>query len=159
LSSTLAASLTWITVSGEDAPDLLRSSPIAMRTIDRAKLAAAVGPVWMLMLIPLALIIARDAWAGGWAVCGVAVASLAAALVGLWRRTPGSRRDFVRRRAKGSIVAGMGQAVMTMGITATIWLGATGFIWLAIIPAMISAAILGALYKPAPSIDEAEVRP
>lgn len=151
LSSTLAASLIWITVSAEDAPDLLASAPVPAGMIDRAKLAAAVGPVLALMTIPLALLLARDTWAGGWAVGGVLAASLCAALVGLWRRTPGSRRDFVRRRNKGSVVAGLGQAVMTMGISGTVWLGATGLPLMAIIPGIITAAILGALYKPAPS--------
>jgi ABC-2 type transport system permease protein len=152
LSSTLAASLIWITVSAEDAPDLLISAPVRASVIDRAKLVAAVGPVWTLMAIPLVLVAARDPWAGGWAIGGVAAASLCAALVGLWRRVPGSRREFARRRGKGGVIAGLGQAFMTMGIATTVWLGATGLPWMAILPAIITAAVLGALYKPAPSL-------
>src|SRR5690606_21391438 len=103
LSSAIAGSLVWITVSAEDAPDLIASAPAPARHIDRAKLTAAILPVWALMAIPLAALLAREAYAGVWALGGVAAASTSSSLIGLWRRTPGSRRDFVRRRQGGSL--------------------------------------------------------
>ena len=151
LASMLAGSLIWITVSAEDAPDLLISAPVSTRTIDRAKLIAAIAPVLLLMTIPLVVLIVRDAWAGAWATGGVICAAFSAALIGLWRRNPGARRDFVRRRAKASVLVGMGQAIVTLGITGTVGLGAYGYPWLAILPAILAAALLGALYKPTPS--------
>ena len=151
LASMLAGSLIWITVSAEDAPDLLISAPVSNPTIDRAKLIAAVAPVLLLMVIPLIALLTRDAWAGAWATAGVICAAFAAALIGLWRRTPGARRDFVRRRAKASVLVGMGQAIVTLGITGTVGLGAYGLPWLAILPAILAAALLGALYKPTPA--------
>ncbi len=45
----------------------------------------------------------------------------------------------------------MGQAIVTLGITGTVGLGAYGYPWLAILPAILAAALLGALYKPTPS--------
>jgi len=150
LASMLAGSLIWITVSAEDAPDLLVSAPVSPRMVDRAKLTAAIGPVLLLMTIPLIALLARDLWAGAWATAGVVSASFAAALIGLWRRNPGSRRDFVRRRAKASVLVGLGQAIVTLGITGAVGLGAYGLPWLAIIPAILAAALLGALYKPTP---------
>jgi ABC-2 type transport system permease protein len=155
LSSALAGSLVWITVSAEDAPDLLASAPIRPKAIDRAKLIAAVSPVLAIMTIPVAILLWRDTWAGGWTAAGVLCASSSAALIGLWRRVPGSRRDFVRRRAKGSLMSGMGQAVVALGIAGTAGLGAFGLPWLAVIPAILAAAILGVLYKPTPSIANA----
>lgn len=151
LASMLAGSLIWITVSAEDAPDLLASAPVSPRMVDRAKLTAAITPVLLLMVIPLAALLARDLWAGAWATAGVTCAAFAAALIGLWRRNPGSRRDFVRRRAKASVLVGLGQAIVTLGITGTVGLGAYGYPWLAIIPAILAMALLGALYKPTPS--------
>lgn len=150
IASTLAASLTWITVSAEDAPDLLASSPVPARLIDRAKILAAVLPVLALMAIPLLVIWSRDAWAAAWATGGVLVAALCASLIGLWRRVSGARRDFVRRRARGSIMAGLGQGVVTLGITSSVALGAYGWPLLAILPAIVWLAILGVLRKPAP---------
>jgi len=151
LASMLAGSLTWITVSAEDAPDLLASAPIPPRLIDRAKLTASIGPVLILMTLPLLALLYRDPWAGVWATAGVLSAAFSAALIGLWRRNPGSRRDFVRRRAKASTLVALGQSFVTLGISATVGLGAYGYPWLAIIPAIIAAALLGALYKPTPS--------
>lgn len=156
LAGTLAGSLTWITVSAEDAPDLLASAPVSARMVDRAKFTSAVVPVLLLMAIPVAVLIVRDAWAGVWTLGGVLAAAVSAALIGLWRRAPGSRREFVRRRSKGTLMAGLGQALVAMGITATAGLGAYGLPWLAILPAIIAAAMLGALYKPSPSIVSAE---
>ena len=151
LAGTLAGSLTWITVSAEDAPDLLASAPVSAKMVDRAKFTAAVAPVLMLMAIPVVILLARDAWAGAWTAGGVIASAISAALIGLWRRAPGSRREFVRRRSKGTLMAGLGQAMVAMGITATAGLGAYGLPWLAILPAIVAAAMLGALYKPTPS--------
>lgn len=151
LAGTIAGSLTWITVSAEDAPDLLASAPVQAKTIDRAKFTAAVAPVLILMAIPVAILLVRDAWAGMWTLGGVIAAAISAALIGLWRRAPGSRREFVRRRAKGTLMAGLGQSLVALGITAAAGLGAYGLPWMAILPAIVAAAMLGALYKPTPS--------
>ncbi|THD71081.1 hypothetical protein, partial [Phenylobacterium sp.] len=45
----ITGSLAWITISAEDAPDLLSCSPAPIRTMRRAKLAAAIGPVAALL--------------------------------------------------------------------------------------------------------------
>jgi hypothetical protein len=46
----------------------------------------------------------------------------------------------------------LGQTFVALGISATAGFGAYGWPWLAIIPAIISAALLGALYKPSPPV-------
>ena len=148
LASTIASSLVWITVSAEDAPDLITSAPVAPAMIDRAKLVAAILPVLVLMTLPLAALLWRDLAAGLWAFAGVCLAATASALIGLWRRMPGSRREFARRRAKGSVIAGLGQAFVAFGISGAVALGAYGLPLIALIPALIAAAILGVLYKP-----------
>lgn len=152
LSSALSGSLIWITVSAEDAPDLISSAPVPMRMVDRAKLFSAIAPVLALMAIPVGALLVRDTPAGLWALGGVAAASASSALIGLWRRMPGSRRDFVRRRQRGSVLTGLGQAFVAIGLAATAGVGAYGLPWLSLIPAIIVLAILGALYRPAPTI-------
>ena len=151
LSSTLAASLTWITVSAEDAPDLLASAPVPTKIIDRAKVLTAIVTVLGLMAIPLAALLWRDPVSGLWALLGVCAASTASAHIGLWRRVPGSRRDFVKRRQKGSMIAGLGQAFVAFGISSAVALGAYNLPWLALVPALIAAVFLGVLYKPTPA--------
>ena len=155
LAGALAGSLIWITVSAEDAPDLIASAPVHVRAVDRAKLFAAIAPVLALMVLPLLALSARDAWAGAWAAGGVIANAFAGALIGVWRRTPGSRKDFVRRRQNGSLITSLGKAFIGLGITATVGAGAYGFPWLALIPAIITFAMLGALYKPTPRFAEA----
>jgi ABC-2 type transport system permease protein len=152
LSSALSGSLIWITVSAEDAPDLIASAPVTSGSIDRAKLIAAIAPVWAVMAIPVVALLVRSPWAGAWALGGVLIASTSSALIGLWRRNPGSRRDFVRRRQGGSVMTALGQTFVALGASATAGFGAYGWPWLSIIPAIIAAAILGALYKPPPPV-------
>ena len=155
LAGTLAGSLTWITVSAEDAPDLLASAPVSAKMVDRAKFMSAVTPVLALMAIPVVILLVRDPWAGMWTAGGVIASAISAALIGLWRRAPGTRREFVRRRSKGTLMAGLGQALVAMGITATVGLGAYDLPWMAILPAIVAAAMLGALYKPSAAATEA----
>jgi ABC-2 type transport system permease protein len=151
LSSALSGSLIWITVSAEDAPDLIASAPVEIKRIDRAKLIAAVAPVWAAMLIPLIALWIRDWHAGAWGTAGVLTASLSSASIGLWRRNPGSRREFVRRRQGGSVLTSLGQTFVALGTATTMAAGAYGHPWLAIIPGIIAAACLGVLYKPPPA--------
>jgi hypothetical protein len=92
----------------------------------------------------------RNPYVGGWAGAGVIAASTSSALIGLWRRKPGNRREFVRRRSGGSVLTMLGQSFVAIGLSATAGLGAYGLPWLALIPGIIAFAILGALHKPAP---------
>ena len=151
LSSALSGSLIWITVSAEDAPDLIASAPVSSRLVDRAKLFAAIAPVLALMSIPMIALLVRDMAAGLWGAGGIIAASASSSLIGLWRRMPGSRRDFVRRRQRGSVLTGLGQAFVAIGLAGTAWLGAVGLPWIALIPGIIVLAILGALYRPTPA--------
>lgn len=159
LSGTLAGSLIWITASAEDAPDLIASSPAPLKLIERAKLFAAVMPVFGLMLIPLAALIFRDAWAGAWASAGVITSAIFAALTGLWRGNPGSRRDFVRKREGGSVVTALGKGLTGTSLALAAGAGAYGYPWLALIPVILAIAFLGALYRPREHRISTQTRP
>jgi ABC-2 type transport system permease protein len=150
LSSALSGSLIWITVSAEDAPDLISSAPVLGRHVDRAKLIAAVAPVLTLMLLPVIALIIRNPYVGVWAGAGVTAASTSSALIGLWQRKPGNRREFIRRRSGGSVLTMLGQSFVAIGLSATVGLGAYGLPWLALIPAIIAFSILGVLHRPTP---------
>lgn len=94
LCSSLTASLAWIAVSAEDAPDLLRLSPAPQRTLRFAKLGAAVLPSLALMLLPLAWLVVRNPSTGLVATFCVTGAVCTAALIVHWCGRPGSRSDF-----------------------------------------------------------------
>jgi ABC-2 type transport system permease protein len=97
VSATLGASLAWLTVLAEDAPDLLRASPANFRTIKLAKLAAAVMPPLMIAALPLLWLLATNPHGGLLASFPLVSAVVSAVLIVQWRRRPAARSDFTRR--------------------------------------------------------------
>ena len=53
VASQVAASLAWIVVSGEDAPELIASAPVVPAAVDRAKLSAITLPVALILTLPM----------------------------------------------------------------------------------------------------------
>ena len=103
LCGSLTAALAWVIVSAEDAPDLLRAAPCAMRAIRRAKLAAVAMPAPALMALPLLWILTRNPLAA-LLLCGTVAGSVTtAALIVMWRRRPAARGDF-KTRGKGNFL-------------------------------------------------------
>jgi ABC-2 type transport system permease protein len=120
LAGDLAGSLAWITISAEDAPDLIASAPIAAAAIRRAKMAAAVVPVVLALAVPCALVIGQSPLAGAAAFGGSAACSVSAALINLWYQKPEKRSAFRQKRV-GSIAVRL--AMMGVG---ALWATATG---------------------------------
>ena len=69
----VAGSLAWITVSAEDAPELLASSPLGGERIRLAKLGSALIPLAAIMAIPLVGLTVLAPWAGVVATVGTAL--------------------------------------------------------------------------------------
>lgn len=97
LCGSLSASLSWIILLAEDAPDLLQTSPAKMATVRMAKLAAAVLPVGALVALPLLWLMLRMPVAGMLTTATVGGAVLSAALVNLWMGRPTARGEFKNR--------------------------------------------------------------
>ena len=106
LAEMLASALTWLTVAAEDAPELVATAPVPGGLLRRAKLAAGVLPVWVLML-PLLVPLARaDATAAlVFAVCVVG-ATLSAGSIHIALARTGRRGDL-RRRGQGDPATGV----------------------------------------------------
>jgi ABC-2 type transport system permease protein len=104
----LVGSFAWLTVSGEDAPELIAVAPVMKQRIDQAKLAAA-----LLMAAPIAALLPIAIATVGRSPLG-ALVSLAATAIGgtvagyleLKLGKPGQRTAFAKRRG-GSGVAGI----------------------------------------------------
>lgn len=104
LCSSLTGAFTWIIVSAEDAPDLLRSAPCSQAIIRRAKLFAASAPALALVAAPLAWMVAREA-VSGLLTAAIVVAAVAwSALIVSWCSKPVARGDF-RRRGKTNVAS------------------------------------------------------
>ena len=103
LAGSLSASLAWIVLLAEDAPDLLQSSPAQAGTIRNAKLIAALGPVLVLVGVPVLWFALDQPLAGALAAFTVSGVSLAAALIVMWSGKPGTRDKFSSRGQRNGL--------------------------------------------------------
>ncbi|WLI89659.1 hypothetical protein Q4S45_00640 [Massilia sp. R2A-15] len=113
LCASLTASLTWIIVSAEEAPDLLDAAPCNSATIRRAKLAAVALPAPLLVALPLLWMATRAPGAAMLMAAAVLIAVASSAQIALWCGRPASRGDFKRRgqtNAVGNIIELMSAA-------------------------------------------------
>lgn len=94
----VAGSLAWITLSAEDTPDLLAVSPTSMATLRRAKLVAALIPVALLLVGPIAALTWFQPLTGLITAVGAGLTAWACGLINVWHQKPGKRADFRRRR-------------------------------------------------------------
>lgn len=100
LCASIAATLAWISVSGEEAPDLLASAPVAMGRLRALKVAGAVIPVCVLA----APFVAWLGWHAPPTAAAVALflafAVASAAVVQVWGTPLGAGRDLAARRSQ-----------------------------------------------------------
>jgi ABC-2 type transport system permease protein len=138
----ITGSLAWITISAEDAPDLLSCAPTPTRTLRQAKLLAAVLPVAILLVPLLVPLIVMAPLPGGAAVLGCAASmGMTAALNVCWQR-PGKRSDF-RRARQASWFVTVAELLLGLIIAAATGLVAAGQFGWAMIPAVL--ALVGVL--------------
>jgi ABC-2 type transport system permease protein len=143
-SGQLAGGLAWLCISGEDAHDLMATSPIAPRAVMVAKVEAVLGAIAMI-LAPLLLLIAIWSWPMALiAALGIALASASATAIQMWFRVPSSRSMF-RRRQVASRTATLSEAFASI-----MWAGAAGLVAsglvgtvVAVVPALLALAVLG----------------
>src|SRR5581483_7431488 len=114
----LAGGLGWLTISGEDAPDLVRTSPLPPSSLIRAKLEVVLLVIGALFApLVLALMFASPEQAAVTAA-GVAVAAASATAIQLWFRVQARRSQF-RRRQTSSRLATFAEAFSSIGWAAT----------------------------------------
>jgi ABC-2 type transport system permease protein len=141
----LAGGLAWITISGEDAPDLVAAAPVQARRVLRAKVEAVFGVVAVVfapLVAALAILSPRHALAAG---AGVGLAAASASAIQLWFRTQARRSQF-RRRQVSSRVATFAEAFSSIGWAATAAAAVTNG-WVALVSALVTLGMLaGARY-------------
>ncbi len=140
-SGQLAGGLTWVAISGEDAPDLIASAPVTSRRVVRAKLEAvmgAVGIVFAPFIAVFALVSPPNALI---AAGGVALATACAATIQLWFRAQAKRSNF-RRRQTSSRVATFAEAFSTITWAAAGAMAASGGWFAAIVLGIIIMGVL-----------------
>jgi ABC-2 type transport system permease protein len=145
----LAGGLAWLTISGEDAPDLVSTAPIASNRILLAKIEAVIGMI-ALVFAPIVAFLAFDALFAT-VVCGLGVLSAAAAatIIQLCFRVQ-ARRSHFRRRQTSSRFATFAEAFSSIAWAATSGLAAAG-LWQAAGPAVVALGILAMVWTISPS--------
>ncbi|WP_395647144.1 hypothetical protein [Terricaulis sp.] len=150
LATSLSASLAWLTVSAEDAPDLIAAAPAPKLEIDNAKAIAAGAPVALLLFLPaLGASLFISPLAGVWLFIGGLCAIASACLIAVWHQVPGSRKNF-RRRTRGGFLVGFGQIFVTLGWVAATAAAVSGWEIVAILPTLIALGALLALHESRP---------
>ncbi len=145
----LAGGLAWLTISGEDAPDLVASAPVPASRLLRAKIEAVMGAIAILFcpfVIALGFISTMSAIV---AALGIAAAAISATAIQLWFRSQAKRSQF-RRRHTSSRIATYAEAFSSISWAATGAIAASGS-WLAVIMAIVALAIVGTVRRLAPA--------
>ncbi|MFV0294951.1 MAG: hypothetical protein ACK5JT_02395 [Hyphomicrobiaceae bacterium] len=104
ISAQVAASLAWIVVSGEDAPELIATAPIKPDRVDAAKLSAIAVPVALVAAVPIAGLAMISTRAAVVTLLLAAGASIYTSLLNLWHPMPGNRRGMLRRHSQSKFI-------------------------------------------------------
>jgi ABC-2 type transport system permease protein len=147
----LAGGLAWLSISGEDAPDLVATAPITARRILWAKIEAVVGMIALIFAPIVAVLAIEQLFAAIVAAFGILASAAGATLIQICFRTQARRSQF-RRRQTSSRIATFAEAFSSIAWAATSALAASGT-WFALFPALIALGILAGvrLIAPAPA--------
>ena len=144
----LAGGLAWLTISGEDAADLVATAPLPPARIIRAKIEVVLIAIGMIFApLVLALGVASPPQAAVTAV-GVIIGATCATSIQLWFRVQAKRSQF-RRRQTSSRLATFAEAFSSIGWAATAAL-ALVVPTAAIVSGVMTAALLAATWKLSP---------
>jgi ABC-2 type transport system permease protein len=147
----LAGGLGWLTISGEDAPDLATTAPLLPSHLIRAKIEVVLLVIGVLFApLVMALLFASPQQAAVTAI-GVTVAAASATAIQLWFRVQARRSQF-RRRQTSSRLATFAEAFSSIGWAATAAL-ALSLPVAALVTGSMTTAILAATWKFSPRRD------
>src|SRR6516165_7544727 len=114
----LAGGLAWLTISGEDAADLVATAPLLPSRVTRAKIEVvlvAIGVVFAPLVAGIALV---APWQAAVTAAGVIIGAASATTIQLWFRVQAKRSQF-RRRQTSSRLATLAEAFSSTGWAAT----------------------------------------
>jgi ABC-2 type transport system permease protein len=144
----LSGGLAWLTISGEDAADLVATAPLSASRVTRAKIEVvliAIGMVFAPLIAALAFASPLQAVV---TAVGVAISTVCATAVQLWFRVQARRSQF-RRRQTSSRIATFAEAFSSIGWAATAAL-LLAIPFAAVITSLMTAAVVAATWKISP---------
>ncbi|WP_298258503.1 permease [Bradyrhizobium sp.] len=147
----LAGGLGWLTISGEDAPDLVKTAPLPPSRLIRAKIEVVLLVIAVLFApLVIALMFASPRQAAVTAI-GVMIAAVSATAIQLWFRVQARRSQF-RRRQTSSRLATFAEAFSSIGWAATSAL-ALSLPVAALVTGLMTTSLLAATWKFSPRRD------
>lgn len=144
----LAGGLAWLTISGEDAPELVATAPLPALRVTRAKIEVVlmvIGAIFAPLVLALAWI---APWQAVVTACGVLIATVTSTAIQLWFRVQARRSQF-RRRQTSSRLATFAEAFSSIGWAATAAL-ALAIPVAALICGLMTAIMVAATWKLSP---------
>jgi ABC-2 type transport system permease protein len=128
IAAQIAASLAWITVSGEDAPELIAASPVSRAEVELAKITAIGAPILVILALPLAGLALLSPFVALLVALFAAAAGVSTALLNLWHPMPGNRRGMLRRHSQSKLMALLEHLLALLWAVA-IFLAVIGSVW------------------------------
>jgi ABC-2 type transport system permease protein len=144
----LAGGLGWLTISGEDAPDLVTAAPLSPSRLIRAKIEVVLLVIGVLFAPLVTALVFASPQQAAITAAGVIVAAACATAIQLWFRVQARRSQF-RRRQTSSRLATFAEAFSSIGWAATTAL-ALSLPFAALITGLMTAAIVAATWKFSP---------
>ena len=144
----LAGGLAWLTISGEDAADLVATAPLSPSRVIRAKIEVvliAIGVIFAPLIVALALAAPLQAAV---TACGIMIGAACATAIQLWFRVQAKRSQF-RRRQTSSRLATFAEAFSSIGWAATSAL-ALSMPSAAVVSGLMTSAIVAVTWKLSP---------
>jgi ABC-2 type transport system permease protein len=144
----LAGGLAWLTISGEDAADLVATAPLPASRVIRAKIEVVLIAISVIFAPLVAVLLFASPLQAAVTAVGVIIASTSATAIQLWFRVQARRSQF-RRRQTSSRLATFAEAFSSIGWAATAAL-ALAVPLAAPVTALVTAGILAATWKISP---------
>lgn len=147
----LAGGLAWLTISGEDAADLVATAPLPPGSIIRAKIEVVLIAIAVVFAPLIALLVLASPVQAAITALGIVVATVSATAIQLWFRVQAKRSQF-RRRQTSSRLATFAEAFSSIGWAATAALVLVAP-FAAAVSGVMTALIIAATWKISPRRD------
>jgi len=144
----LAGGLSWLTISGEDAADLVATAPLPPARVIRAKIEVVLITIGVIFAPLIAALIFASPLQAAVTAAGVIVAAASATAIQLWFRVQARRSQF-RRRQTSSRLATFAEAFSSIGWAATAALALSMPI-AGLVSGLMTTAIVAATWKISP---------
>jgi len=114
----LAGGLAWLTISGEDAPDLVATAPLTPSGVIRAKIEVVLIAIAVIFGPLVAALAFASAYQAAITAAAIIIGASSATAIQLWFRIQARRSQF-RRRQTSSRLATFAEAFSSIGWAAT----------------------------------------